>query len=263
VLTVIGSGATAGAGPGKQQQPATTTTTTTISETTTTTAEPGSVAAIAQAIAGEGWYADPDALGDREQLAAVADRLSSGSGAMGFALLTGEPVGGSTAFAEQVLDALPAQNELLVRTVVVLSDADVGVVSDNWDDAAIDAALDESIDELRADPTDGLEVLAEALADQGQGFADDADDSGGNPTGLIILGGVGVLGLVAANRYFSGQGEWADGGDGSSDGASSSHWNRRRRYRSYRSSSRSNRSPSRRSRSSSRSRSRGRGGRRL
>jgi hypothetical protein len=262
VLTGMAGPAGAGAGGGgAEQQP----TTTTVPETTTTTAEPGSVAAVAQAIAAAGWYADPDSVGDREQLSAVADRLGTGSGAMGFALLDDEPVGGSPAYAEQILDALPAQNEFLIRTVVVLSDADVGVVSDSWDDDAIDAALDETIDELRANPTDGLEALADALAGQDQGSDDGADDGGSSAVGLWILGAVGVAGAIAANRYFSGSGsgEWADGDDQGSSSGNSSYWNRRRQYRSVRSSSRSNRSASRRSRSSSRSSSRGRGGRRL
>jgi hypothetical protein len=258
-LAVMAGTAGAGASVGNRgQEP----TTTTVPETTTTTAEPGSVAAIAQAIAGDGWYADPDSVGDREQLSVVANRLGTGSGAMGFALLGDEPVGGSTAYAEQILDALPGQGEFLIRTVVVLSDADVGVVSDDWDDDAIDAALDETIDELRADPTDGLEALADALAEQDQGFDDGSGDSGGSPAALWILGGVGVVGAIAANRYFAGDGGWDDGDDDGS-GSNSSYWNRRRRYRSARSSSRSNRSASRRSRSSSRSSSRGRGGRRL
>lgn len=135
---------------------------------TPTTSAAGSAPAsdVAAAVAESGWYADGGAVGDREQLAGVAERLAGQGHHLGFALLAAEPPGGSPVFAEAVLDALPRHGETRIRTVVVLSDADVGLVSDVWDDAAIDGALDETIDELRADPTDGLEALAESLASQ-------------------------------------------------------------------------------------------------
>jgi hypothetical protein len=233
---------------------------------------------VATAIAADGWYADGDAVGDREQLDHVAERLGQGGDPMGFALLAAEPAGSSTAFAEQVLDALPAHGEYAIDTVVVLSDADVGVVSDAWSDGAIDGALDDTIDDLRADPTDGLEALSAALADQPSGFDgssfddDDADGSdgggGSNAGGLIALGLVALVALSVGSRYLSGEAAFDGDGDGDDGGSSSSSssWSRRRR-RSFSSSSRRRGSSSSRSRSSRRSSSssshRGRGGRRL
>jgi hypothetical protein len=187
---------------------------------------------------------------------------------MGFALLADEPDGSSPAYAEDVLDALPAHGEYTIRTVVVLSDADVGVVSDTWGDDAIDGALDDTIDDLRADPTDGLEALADALAAQPSGFAsgsDDGDgdgDGGSDPTGLIVGGLVVLVGLSVGSRYLF---DSADGGTYDDDGDGSSSWSRRRSFRrSSFGSSRRRSSSGRSSRRSSSSRSsRGRGGRRL
>ncbi|HMG40051.1 MAG TPA: hypothetical protein VK611_01940 [Acidimicrobiales bacterium] len=228
---------------------------------------PGDVAA---AIVEDGWYADPESVGDREQLDQVAERLANQGEPMGFALLAEEPPGSSPAYAEDVLDALPSQPGQRVRTVVVLSDADVGVVSDFWSDQAIDDALDETIDDLRADPTDGLEALADALAAAPSGFddggSDTGDDDSGPNTGLIALGVVALGGVALASRYWSsstgGDGYDDSYGDSYDDGGSSRA--RRLRRSSFRRSSSSRRSSSggssRRSSSGSR---RGRGGRRL
>jgi hypothetical protein len=230
--------------------------------------EPGDVAT---AIADAGWYADGEAVGDREQLADVAERLSRQGEPMGFALLAGEPPGSSTVYAERVLDALIGEGERRIRTVVVLSDADVGVVSDVWSDAAIDRALDETIGDLRADPIDGLEALADALASEPAGF-DEVDegtdtDSSGLPVGLIVLGVVVLGGFALARWAMSGT-----AGDGTFDGdTGDDSWQRRSRWRRsssfYRSSSSRSRSRlsggSRRRSSGGSRRSRGRGGRRL
>ena len=237
--------------------------------TTGVTAPTPPASGVAAAIAESGWYADGGAVGDREQLADVAERLSSEGHHLGFALLASEPPGDSTAFAEEVLDALPGLGEGTIRTVVVLSDADVGVVSDVWGDAAIDAALDDTIDDLRADPTDGLEALADALAARPTGTDDDdggtSTDDDGSGTGWLVLGVVALVALSFGSRYLRGSGDaGADGYDGTDDSGSS--WRRRSRYRS---SSRRSFSSSRRSggrsgrRSSSGGSRRGRGGRRL
>lgn len=215
---------------------------------------------VAVAIADTGWYADPESVGDREQLAMVADRLANQGEPMGFALLAAEPAGSSPAFAEDVLDTLAQQNDR-IRTVVVLSDADVGVVSDVWSDTAIDNALDDTIDDLRADPTDGLESLADALAAEPTGFDDDYEDDesdSGPNTGLIVFGVLALAGVVAVSRYFSDP--MAEDGDGSSG----SSWSSRRRRSSWSSSSRrSFRSSGGGSSRRSSGGSRGRGGRRL
>jgi hypothetical protein len=223
--------------------------------TATTPTPPAS--GVAAAIADAGWYADGGAVGDREQLAAVAERLASDGHHLGFALLASEPAGNSTVYAEEVLDALPGLGERAIRTVVVLSDADVGVVSDEWSDGAIDAALDDTIDDLRADPTDGLEALAESLADQPAGT--DTGDDGGPSGGLLALGVIALVALSIGSRLFRRGG---GGGDGYDDGyGSGSSWRRRRS--SYRSSNRRSFSSRSRRRSSSGGSRRGRGGRRL
>lgn len=232
---------------------------------------------VAAAIAEDGWYADPESVGDREQLDMVADRLARDGDPMGFALLAAEPPGSSTAFAEEVLDELIALPDADVETVVVLSDADVGVVSDVWSDSRIDAALDETIDDIRANRTDGLEALADALATSPSGFGDDTDDSyyddssdssdGGPDTGVLLAAVLVVVGVALASRFWTDlQGDY-EGGTGDDETGSSWTSSRRRSfYRPSRSSSRSSSSRSRSSSSSSRSRSsssRGRGGRRL
>jgi hypothetical protein len=193
---------------------------------------------------------------------------------MGFALLAAEPAGSSTTFAEKVLDTLPSHGELSIKTVVVLSDADVGVVSDTWSDDAIDGALDETIDDLRNDPTDGLEALADSLADQPSGFDDSSgssDGGGGSGAAWIGFGVVALVAISVGSRYLSSGGELAggegDGDDGDSSWSSNSSWSSRRRrsfssFSSSRRRSSSSRSSFRRSSSSSSSH-RGRGGRRL
>lgn len=224
--------------------------------------EPGDVAA---AIAEAGWYADGGAVGDREQLADVAERLSRQGEPMGFALVAAEPPGSSTAYAERVLDALIGRGERRIRTVVVLSDADVGVVSDVWSDAAIDQALDETLDDLRADPTDGLEALADALAAEPAGFdgQDDGTDTSGPPVGLIVLGVCVLGGLALASRALSGTAGdgWEAGDDAGDSYRRRSRW--RRSSSLYRSSSRRSRSSGGSRRRSSGGSRRGRGGRRL
>lgn len=275
VVTMAGvgvglAGVVGPAGVVQAEQPATTTTAPGATTTTTRSWPPpappavdeaGNVSAdgVAAVIAEEGWYAHPDSVGDREQLAQVAARLADGSEPMGFALLADEPPGSSTVFAERVLDSRFLLGGSDVDTVVVLSDEDVGVVSDVWGDEAVDVALDETIDELRADPTDGLEALADALSEQPKYEFGDGDAGGGGGGGeppwvLITFLFVGVM--VGLNVLFP-QTE-GEGDDGSSY--------RRRRYRSF-SSSRSS-FGSRRSSSGGSSRrssggSRGRGGRRL
>jgi hypothetical protein len=224
--------------------------------------------AVAAGIADEGWYGDPVAgaeIAAWDDLAAALGRQDS---PIAFALLDAEPLGGSTVYAELVLDALPARGGTRYDTVVVLSPDDVGVVSDDWGDDAIDAALDESLDDLRADPARGLSTLADELAERPLSWeesGDDGDDGSGSgsSTGWLVLGGLAVGAVVL---YRASQAGSADGGDddGSSWGGSSSYRRRRaygvRARRSARSSSR--RSTSRRS-SSRRSSGRGRGGRRL
>jgi hypothetical protein len=245
---VVGAVAQLGGGPAAGQPPA--------------GGEEATVEAVAAAIAEDGWYAHPDAVGDREQLADVAERLARGSDPMGFALLTAEPPGSAEAFAEDVLDALPAQRGGSIDTVVVLS-RDVAVVSDTWSDQAIDTALDETLDDLRADRTDGLEALADALADQPTGFDDTGDtgSDGGGPNAAWI--GIGVVALVAlsvGSRYLSGPSD-GDTYDSGSYGGSS--WSRRRRSFSRSSPSRRRSSSGGSSRRSSSGSRRGRGSRRL
>lgn len=230
---------------------------------TASTPEPGEVA---QAIAADGWYADSPE--NREELADVATRLSARSEPIGFAILDAEPEGSSTAYAEDVLDELAPNGESRIDTVVVLSPADVGVVSDTWDEDAIDAALDDALDDLRSNPTDGLEALATALAreptmtEQDSSESDDGD--GGISAGWLVVIGIGVVALIAFGRIFpqlsgDSDGDWDDDWDSRS-------YRRRRRLRGYSRSSLfsgSRRSSSTRTRRSSGRSRRGRGGRRL
>jgi hypothetical protein len=244
---VVGGVALLGGGPAAGQQPA--------------GSEEATVEVVATAIAEDGWYAHPDAVGDREQLADVAERLARGSDPMGFALLSTEPPGSAEGFAEDVLDALPAQGGGSIDTVVVLS-RDVAVVSDSWSDQAIDTALDETLDDLRADRTDGLEALADALADQPTGFDDTGDtgnDGGGSNAAWIGLGVVALVALSVGSRYLTGP------SDGDTYGEGGSSWSRRRRSfaRSSSFSSRRRSSSGGSSRRSSGGSRRGRGSRRL
>jgi hypothetical protein len=256
-------------------------------EATEATESPGP-AQVATAISSSGWYADGGAVGDREQLADVASRLSSQGSPIGFALLAAEPPGSSTAYAEQVLDALGTAYTSAgiyvpndIETVVVLSPTDVGVVSDRWDDAAIDEALDATIEDLRADPTDGLEALAGALARHSPSGSSDADGAGdphgggtGWGLGWVVLIVLAIAAFSLMSRLIGGAAH--QGGEGEPDngwsGHSGSDWRTRQRRRSVgsslfgrsRSSSGSRRSSSGGSRRSSSGGSRrGRGGRRL
>jgi hypothetical protein len=227
-----------------------------------TTASPDPVDRVAAAIASEGWYADPGAVGDREALDDVASGLRPDGEQVGFALLDAEPAGSSQAFAEQVVDELAGNGEFFIRTVVVLSPDDVGVVSDTWDDEAVDAALDASIDDLRATPTDGLAAFADALGEQstmdedGDAFEEEDDGSSFPVVAVLAIAGIGGLALLS---HFAG---WSsgDGENGSSWGSSSSY----RRRRSFSSgASRSRRTGSSRRSSGGGTRRRGRGSRRL
>jgi hypothetical protein len=227
---------------------------------------------VAQAVAAAGWFADVTAAVDSQELEALAGRLATQGDPIGFAVLAAAPEESSTVYAEDVLDALARHGELRIETVAVLSPEDVGVVSDTWDDEAIDAALDDVIDDLRSDPVEGLERLADALGRQptmAEQDADEDDDGGGSSGGgssawiiLLVLGGIAV---AVVSRVFRG----AAGDGGYDDDRGSSYYDRRRwRRRSYGRSSlfsgsrRSGGTRSRRSSGGSRSR-RGRGGRRL
>jgi len=267
-------------------------TTTTTAPGPPTTVDQARLDAIADAIGAAGWFGDPVAGADTVAWSDVAAELGRQDAPIAFAVLDAEPPGDSTAYAEVVLDELPTHGASRYDTVIVLSPADVGVVSDDWGDSAIDGALDASLDELRADPVRGVTTLADDLADRprmseggvdpgaddgfgsfGDGFddEDEAADEPGFPTGWLVLGGLGITAVALYSRYASANGLTGDGDDGDSSwssSSSSSSYRRRRSLarRSTRSSSR--RSTSRRSssRSSSRPRrssSRGRGGRRL
>ena len=206
--------------------------------------------------------ADPGAVGDREELDDVASGLRPNGEEIGFALLDAEPAGSSQAFAEQVVDDLPGHGEFVMRTVVVLSPEDVGVVSDTWDDEAIDAALDASIDDLRANPTDGLATFADVLGDQstmdedGDAFEEEDDGSSFPVVAVLAIAGIGGLALIS---HFAGWSSDGGEGDGGSSWGSSSY----RRRRSFSSSGSRRRTGSSSRRSSGGSRRRGRGGRRL
>jgi hypothetical protein len=105
--------------------------------------EPAGIAApaaadVAAAIAEVGWHADDESAGDREQLGAAAERLARERQQMGFALPGEEPAGVKHRLRRSVLDVLIGWGERSIRTVVVLSDADVGVVNELWRGGASD-----------------------------------------------------------------------------------------------------------------------------
>jgi hypothetical protein len=189
-------------------------------------------AAVAAAIEQTGWYADAGANPGPDQLTTLATSTSDDSHPIAFAILAAEPAGSSQSFAYFVLDALPVGGRF--DTVVVVSPADVGIDSDHWDDGAIDAALDASVDSIRSDPGSGLSQLAAALARQPATTAASGDD--GQPdVGFFILLGLGLVALSVVSwlvrgrrgryqRFTSGSSGWrSSSSSGSHRSSSSSH----------------------------------------
>jgi hypothetical protein len=218
-------------------------------------------AAVAAAIEQNGWYADPGASPGPDRLSALAGGVASDNHPIAYAVLAAEPPASAQSYADEVLDALPLSSRF--QTVVVLSPDDIGIDSDYWDDGAIDATLDTSLDAIRADPGGGLDLLTADLVDRPPDTPGTGD--AGPDTGFILLVALGLGALLLVSWLLRGEQyeRWGDGDE--------PYWDRRRRYQRYTSRSSRNsggwRSSSSSHRSSRRSSSghshRGSGGRRL
>ncbi len=213
-------------------------------------------ARAADAIAVNGYFQSPSAEVDGNALAAMA----SGHQGFGFVVLSDEPIDASIELADDVLDAAQSRAPL-VHTVVVVSPADYGAVSERYSDEAIDAAFEDVVDTLRTDRVAGLDAFADRVPAAGPSLADeradDNDDGRSFPIGWVLLL-VAVIGgsFLLKSLGLGSSGDGYSDGDGYDSGPSSrrSSCSSRRSFSSRRSSSSS---ASRRSSSSGR---RGRGG---
>ncbi|MFQ5517246.1 MAG: hypothetical protein ACE5E8_06700 [Acidimicrobiia bacterium] len=151
---------------------------------------------VATALIDDGYYIDPDAVPvDASSLSAL-HRDTAGSGHPVYPIILGQdPVGGATGFTRLVMDSLGE------GTVVVLTDSlAVGVESQQYDTAAINAALDEA-DAGGGDNLTYLRAFIAALTDidvsAGTGTATGSGGGGGSAAGFLILIGV-VAAIVVA-----------------------------------------------------------------
>lgn len=127
---------------------------------------------------------------DLASLRATADDRSRPDDQLGFVVLDDAPVGGSQAFADDVLDAWGAD-----ATVVLLTDEDVVASSAVHDDAAIDTAFDASFPAFRdGEVVEAFDAFGAALP--GRTAATGATDDGGVPWGLVVFG-LFLVGLAA------------------------------------------------------------------
>jgi hypothetical protein len=109
----------------------------------------------AESVDFRGYYIEDGAAVSFEELESVAAEFSDRDFA--FVALAADPAEGADLFAEEVRQISGA------RTVIVVSDGELGYVSDEFDDAELDAAADEAIDSFDRSYADGFRRFASAL----------------------------------------------------------------------------------------------------
>lgn len=113
-------------------------------------------AEAAESVDFRGYYVEDGAPVDFGMMEQLVDEFA-GQG-FGFVALEQDPPGGADLFAEEVRQASSA------RTVIVVSSGELGFVSDDYDDAALDAAADAAIGLFDRSYGDGFRAFARELA---------------------------------------------------------------------------------------------------
>ena len=122
-----------------------------------------------------GYYADPGVDIDIDEMERIVGEATD----VYFVALADDPVGGNDLFATDVLA------RLVEGTVVVVSPGEIGARSNLFDDEAINAAVDASIDLFDTSYASGFEAFSHELDDSSRG------------SGLVFLLFIGVIvGLV-------------------------------------------------------------------
>lgn len=170
---------------------------------------------VALAVSEQGFYIDDGLPADRATIAADVSRARNGGVRLGVVLLRGEPSGGAATFADAVLDRFGE------GTILVLSAADEGMASTEFDTSQIEAALDRGFAaSVDAPPGGGDEAFVNAVVDSllagdvPTTTAADADGGGGGGGLVLLIVIVGILVLVvwwAMRRSKKDQGESIEG----------------------------------------------------
>lgn len=134
---------------------------------------------IAQTLADQGYYVARGAAIDETALSeAVAEARRTGE-RLNAVVLDSTPPGGATAFADALLDRLGA------GTVLVVTPAEIGYTSYEYDSGDLDRAADQSIDAFRRDAVAGVAAFADALSGSSSGGA-----------GVLVVLGLVALGVL-------------------------------------------------------------------
>jgi len=156
-------------------------------------ASPAAAATPAQAAAGArdtGVFIDEGLDADPEAVSAAVARAGNAGVRLFVVLLADEPSGGATTFADAVLDRIGS------GTVLVLSDRSEGAASTDFDQDALDRALDAGYEAGGGDAG-----YADAF---GASLAGVGDDGGGSGAGwvvfLVLVGGLALLVVWAVWR---------------------------------------------------------------
>ena len=109
----------------------------------------------AESVDFRGYYIEDGAPVEFDELESVADEFAARG--FGFVALDEDPSGGADLFADQVRQMTDA------TTIIVVSDGEIGYVSDAFNDDQLDAAADEAIDLFDRSYAQGFERFASAL----------------------------------------------------------------------------------------------------
>jgi hypothetical protein len=130
----------------------------------------------AAAVDFRGYYIEDGAPADIDGMEDLAADFSG----FGFVALDEDPTEGADLFAETV------RQQSSARTVIVVSDGELGYVSDDFSNAELDQAADAAVGTFDRSYVDGFRRFAESLTG--------SSDGGGGTFFLIIL--LGIIGLI-------------------------------------------------------------------
>ena len=157
---------------------------------------------IVDALDATGAYAEDSAGTDPEQVQQVARAIADAGDRWGLVALGGPAPGGSTIYAEQLLEELRRQGSPIDTVVVLDQQPDqptIGLRSLTHDEGALNRGIDRALDHLRADPAEGFAALYSAVTDttltglDGRLAEAGAIGSGQVNGALVVLGVVALL----------------------------------------------------------------------
>jgi hypothetical protein len=153
---------------------------------------------VAAAVGDQGFYVESGATADASRLGSLVSNVASRGYRVYLIVLASDPPGGSTTFADAILDRTGA------GTAVVLSPGELGYSSTDFDAETLNTAADASLAAFDRDPVDGFTTFADQLTVPSERPGDSGGGSpvGGVSTGLIVVVAV-VVALVAVVAFVS------------------------------------------------------------